>query len=818
MNHLQGWLCLGLTMFSTGALHGFVAESHRESAAGLLKNLSSVNVDAKVLRVLTESDKTFNEIDGFQPTFLLRDKVSGAIRLMHGTFSDMPVIKTRNSDAFVQAAKDYVDRHSEIFDLNSKDLRVLPSALLMGQDEQFVKFHVYRDGLRIKDAAVDFRFKFGKLLQISNQSFAEAKVRSGAELSNTFQLAEQQVNGELSSRDAVYRVVEKNHSYALEKVQTFEVRDEHNRTYTLEIDAQTGKVRELNPHTYFYSGQAQADAYTRWFDENLEAKALSFLDLQSSGGSLRTDEQGTFSADENAAPRTGDGLNGQYVRVHDMGGQNVQATGSLQGNTWMVHVKHEGSEDRWMDKRIAQNMIYAKTNAIIRYAKTFISNPWLNEPLVANANLYSTCNAHWDGQTINLYSGGSGCANTGLIADVMYHEWGHGLHQNSGGIQDGALSEGFGDILSLVMTHSHLLGVGFRIPSREPVRDLTVKFSYPQDRGEVHSEGRIIGSTFWDLFVALKEKYGEEVAGTMLANYAFKMIFTSRTYLDVYNALLVIDSNGTDPSQHSPNYCTLNEVFSAHGLIESDVACKIASIPSWEIDGNSSNIFRPGTSSEIRFNAHNAGANDLVGLKGVFGVRGLDGAVVEQADLSWDTIANNATVLSRDAARLQIPSTAKCGQTFTANIHLRADTRELTLSKEFVLGRSEGQPESFASVNLPQRIYDNSTTTASVDTSAKNWGAETQANTVKVAFNINHTYLYDLTVSLRAPDGTTMQIYKGTRRGNGGLNFEADVTEQFKTKKISGEWQLIVTDHNTMDEGTLNSFSLNITPAIYSCN
>ena len=174
-----------------------------------------------------------------------------------------------------------------------------------------------------------------------------------------------------------------------------------------------------------------------------------------------------------------------------------------------------------------------------------------------------------------MYSGDDTCASTGLISDVVYHEWGHGLHANAGGIQDYAFSEGFGDILSLAMTHSSKIGIGFFVKDQKPVRNIEETKIYPRDRGESHTEGMIIGSTFWDLFVALQAKYGEEKAGEMLKNYAFKMIFTSRTYLDVYAALLVIDAKTPNLLDGSPNLCLLNGVFVKHGLAKEDASCAV---------------------------------------------------------------------------------------------------------------------------------------------------------------------------------------------------------------------------------------------------
>ena len=133
-----------------------------------------------------------------------------------------------------------------------------------------------------------------------------------------------------------------------------------------------------------------------------------------------------------------------------------------------------------MDGKLAQSMIYYHVVEMIKHAQKYISPDWFNSPLVANANLRSTCNAHWDGRTINFYSGSNQCANTALISDVIYHEWGHGLDANTGGIQDGAFSEGIGDIMSLIMTRSNILGIGFRVADRSPVRDLEPDKSYPK--------------------------------------------------------------------------------------------------------------------------------------------------------------------------------------------------------------------------------------------------------------------------------------------------------------------------------------------------
>uniref|UniRef100_UPI00325FA66F hypothetical protein n=1 Tax=Sphingomonas sp. TaxID=28214 RepID=UPI00325FA66F len=64
-------------------------------------------------------------------------------------------------------------------------------------------------------------------------------------------------------------------------------------------------------------------------------------------------------------------------------------------------------------------------------------------------NINQTCNAVWNGSAVNFYKSGGGCNNTGEIAGVFLHEWGHGLDQNDGGGFDNP-SEAYADVTSIM--------------------------------------------------------------------------------------------------------------------------------------------------------------------------------------------------------------------------------------------------------------------------------------------------------------------------------------------------------------------------------
>src|SRR5262249_56912033 len=88
------------------------------------------------------------------------------------------------------------------------------------------------------------------------------------------------------------------------------------------------------------------------------------------------------------------------------------------------------------------------------------TNTWLQQQLTDNINIDATCNAYWNGATVNFYKSGGGCNNTGEIAGVFLHEWGHGLDNNDGGGYDDP-TETYADITALMSTHVSCVGRGF---------------------------------------------------------------------------------------------------------------------------------------------------------------------------------------------------------------------------------------------------------------------------------------------------------------------------------------------------------------------
>jgi hypothetical protein len=90
-------------------------------------------------------------------------------------------------------------------------------------------------------------------------------------------------------------------------------------------------------------------------------------------------------------------------------------------------------------------------------------NVWLQGQLTSNMNIPSSCNAFWDGSTINFYRSSATCRNTGEIAGIFDHEWGHGMDNNDAVPTIANPGEGIADIYASLRLSTSCIGRGFRL-------------------------------------------------------------------------------------------------------------------------------------------------------------------------------------------------------------------------------------------------------------------------------------------------------------------------------------------------------------------
>lgn len=159
-------------------------------------------------------------------------------------------------------------------------------------------------------------------------------------------------------------------------------------------------------------------------------------------------------------------LNGQFVRIDDQcaGTFNESSTGDIElgGTNGDVDCDTPTSGDNTASARSG----FYEVNRIIELAQGQLpANTWLTNQLEANMNINNSCNAFWNGVTINFYREGGGCGNTGQIGSVFDHEWGHGMDDNDVNGQiissTNGGGEGIADIYGSLRLDTSCVGRGF---------------------------------------------------------------------------------------------------------------------------------------------------------------------------------------------------------------------------------------------------------------------------------------------------------------------------------------------------------------------
>lgn len=128
--------------------------------------------------------------------------------------------------------------------------------------------------------------------------------------------------------------------------------------------------------------------------------------------------------------------------------------------------------------------------------------------LPTNVNISSTCNAFWNGSSINFFRAGGGCPNM-AYSDVVLHEYGHGIDSSKGGILDGRYSEGFGDSMAILGTRQPCVGRDFFGPG-SCLRLATNVDLWPSSSPDPHEVGKRYMEFVWQTVQELKKRNSED--------------------------------------------------------------------------------------------------------------------------------------------------------------------------------------------------------------------------------------------------------------------------------------------------------------------
>lgn len=227
-----------------------------------------------------------------------------------------------------------------------------------------------------------------------------------------------------------------------------------------------------------------------------------------------------------------------------------------------------------LEKRSA----YYHANVVHKFLKMHLPDfEGMDESLMTRVERTDgSCNAYYDGSSINFYQQGSGCYDLALAGDVVYHEYGHGIdmrfHDEYGnGLQNGAINEGYSDVWGIGITDNPILGIGFSDTDPEGyVRRYDInKKVYPQDiQGEVHADGEIIAGCWYDTRLNIGDK---DIMFNLFAETLFALADgpdgqEGTVYRDVLLDALTADDEDANLANGTPHDIAILSAFALHGI------------------------------------------------------------------------------------------------------------------------------------------------------------------------------------------------------------------------------------------------------------
>jgi len=273
--------------------------------------------------------------------------------------------------------------------------------------------------------------------------------------------------------------------------------------------------------------------------------------LVDGGVATTTDSEGNYSLDLLSAADFAILFQGPYLNVNNQTGPDaVFYTTVNPGDVLDVEWNDDNST-------IPERDAYYHGQVVHDFVKSIDPDlEAMDFAMTCRVNVSGSCNAFWSSQdrSINFYRQGANCPNIAQIADVVYHEYGHGLthlQYNSAGYNDpnGAMHEGFSDFIAGLITNQPLIGRGFTGPGSY-LRNLDNDNRFPEDWiGESHNDGLIMGGALWDLKLMLDDSR----PGYVDTLWQFAKYGYSTNFNDYFWDMLAVDDDDGDLDNGTPH-------------------------------------------------------------------------------------------------------------------------------------------------------------------------------------------------------------------------------------------------------------------------
>ena len=514
------------------------------------------------------------------------------------------------------AARAFLAEHVALLAPGSSASDFVAIANELTGDRRIVGFAQHRGAARVIGASIAFTFKNDRLIVVtstalpdvtataSNRSWKPGVLESGAHGWIAGATGKTPVASAPSGVETILPIVRRRTATGRDieyrAVHTLRVKlADGIGDWDVYVDARTGAPLARKSRIKHAEGTIVYNVPPRWPGGGRQNYAAALTTHTIDGASVTSTGTGSVTWSGAAAATVSPGLRGPRVRMFNAGGAVATTSFTLapdQQASW---------DESGSGTRDAQLTAFIHAGVVKEYVKTNIapSETFVDQLLEVYVNEGGNCNAYSTGDDIHFYVADGQCENTGRLADVVYHEFGHSLHAHAivTGDFDGALSEGTSDFLAATITGDPGMGRGF-FYTDSPLRHIDPpngELRWPDNvTGQVHADGEIIGGTLWDLRKGLIARLGE-TAGIRRAEHIYYGILQAASDIPTsFAAALAADDDDGNLDNGTPNHCAIRAAFAAHGLADLGLQSGGVSLPVREGLTISVNVTAPGMASE----------------------------------------------------------------------------------------------------------------------------------------------------------------------------------------------------------------------------
>jgi hypothetical protein len=309
------------------------------------------------------------------------------------------------------------------------------------------------------------------------------------------------------------------------------------------------------------------------------AQPMPYLKVTSSAGTVFTDNNGNFNYPGVNAPLA--------VTVQFSGGQRCNVSNQTGANYTLTQTLQPNQSNSIVMNSPAAASVTSQANALRCTAQTSNYIHSINPTdthadfsALAKVNENSTCNAFFDGSSINFFNAGGGCPNT-AYSTVNSHEFGHWMNvlYGTGNANDG-MGEGNADVWALYIWDTPINGQDFFGPGTIVRTGLNMtQFcgdTHPGCHGEVHLDGEVWMGAAWKVRANLENTYGQAPGGLIASN-----LFMG--WMNGYNQMfiqsiietqwLTLDDDDGNLSNGTPHYAQIDAAFRVQGFPGVNIIC-----------------------------------------------------------------------------------------------------------------------------------------------------------------------------------------------------------------------------------------------------